>query len=128
MSSPVSARCTGNTGLSIRLGMRSTTEITERDQFSSFLNSCGAIRVNTSQSTIIQIGKPGSDKTETKETFTVDGRKVEIILYHGSYNYGVSTDRENVTINLNGSEKVIQKILFTKANLDLAFDMISKIE
>ena len=92
----------GNTGGCIKLGMKSCTAITSIDEFAHFLKSCKATTdVDAYQSTIIEIGKSGPDMVKTEHNITVGEERVEIILHHSSFNYGIEADTENVIINLN---------------------------
>jgi hypothetical protein len=116
-------KTSGNTSGCIKFGMKSSIAITSIDEFAQFLKSYNATTyIDPYQSTIIEIGKSGPEMVKTAGNITVDEEKVEIILHHSSFNYGIDSDTENVIINLNGNEKKIPITFFSKIQLAIAFD------
>jgi hypothetical protein len=118
----------GNTSNCLRFGVKQSVVIASIDEFAQFLKNSKAISsLDAHQTTIIEIGKPISymDMVKTVGTITMDDGRVDIVLYHGSFNYGIEANGENIIINLNGNEQIIPKMFFTKAQLAIAFGLAS---
>ncbi len=104
-----------------KFGIKSSIIIETYIEFAHFLKSCNATISKVSYQSTIEIGKMGSLKTD--HHFSVGQEKIEIVLHHSIANYGIETDTENVTINLDGNHNRIPRKFFKYKNLALAIEL-----
>lgn len=96
----------------LHLGRKSTLDLYRIDEFKQYLKDNNAQLIDTAGNNLVLVFGDGS--VETKTTMSVGKRNVNVVLRHDSYNYGIRTDNEDVTINLGGHHAHIPYRFFSE--------------